>query len=162
MRKTVIALSVVGVVLAVIVGVLSYLLFGGHVKPGAEGRLEISLPAGERAVVLKEMRDLLAAVQAIVAAATRDDPVAIAAAARPLGMQAAQHVEVALEAKLPMDFLKRGRDLHQDFDRIADDAERRKDTRRSLVLLGETLNKCVACHAAYALVPAASGTPAAR
>jgi cytochrome c556 len=65
---------------------------------------------------------------------------------------------VALEAKLPIDFLKRGRALHQDFDRIADDAEQRKDARRSLALLGETLNKCVACHATYALVPAAPGT----
>ena len=160
MRKTVIALSVVRIVLAVVVGVLSYLLFGGHVKPGADGRLEIALAAEERAVVLKEMRDLLAAVQVIVAAATRDDLAAVAAAARPLGMQAAQHVEVALEAKLPLDFLKRGRALHQDFDRIADDAERRKDARHTLAQLGKTLNQCVACHATYALVPAAPGTPA--
>jgi hypothetical protein len=48
--------------------------------------------------------------------------------------------------------------VHQDFDRIALDAETMGDTRHALTQLGETLNKCVACHAMYQLAaPAATG-----
>jgi hypothetical protein len=68
-------------------------------------------------------------------------------------MAAAQAVPAGLAAKLPLEFKTLGHSVHEDFDRIAMDAEAMDDVRLSLRQLGETMKKCVACHAAYQIAP---------
>lgn len=121
-----------------------------------EARQPLKLAPMQRDHVLDEMRALLAGSQLIVAALARDDMPAVAAAARPLGMGMARKAENHLGAALPRDFMRQGMAVHQDFDRIADDAETRKDPRLTLRQLGETMGRCVACHASFRIEPAAS------
>jgi cytochrome c556 len=121
-----------------------------------ETRQPLKLAPMQRDHVLDEMRALLAGSQQIVAALARDDMAAVAAAARPLGMGMARKAESHLGAALPRDFMRQGMAVHQDFDRIADDAEARKDPRLTLRQLGETMGRCVACHASFRIEPAAA------
>ena len=60
-----------------------------------------------------------------------------------------RRVPPALRAKLPLEFRQQGFSVHRDFDQIALDAESMKDVSYSLNQLSATLQKCVACHAAY-------------
>jgi len=122
----------------------------------AETRQPLKLAPMQRDHVLDEMRALLAGSQQIVAALARDDMAAVAAAARPLGMGMARKAENHLGAALPRDFMRQGMAVHQDFDRIADDAEARKDPRLTLRQLGETMGRCVACHASFRIESAAA------
>jgi cytochrome c556 len=42
-----------------------------------------------------------------------------------------------------------GFDTRQKFDDIAADAEKMKDSQRTIALLSAAMNNCVACHATY-------------
>jgi hypothetical protein len=95
------------------------------------------------------MRQFLNGIQGMLEAADRGDAAAIAKIVRPLGMAAAHNVPAGLAAKLPLEFKTLGHSVHGDFDRIAMDAEAMNDPRLSLKQLGETMKKCVACHATY-------------
>lgn len=151
-RSSIIYLSTIGLLLGVIAVMAYVFLIAGKTTVTAEDpRRAIVLDPPERALVLTEMRGFLNAVQKITDAAVRNDGAAVAAAAKPMGMAAAGGVPPALMTKLPLEFKQLGHSVHQDFDRIALDAETLGDARHSLTQLGETLGKCVACHAAYQL-----------
>lgn len=147
--------SVIGV-LALALGAMTYyfVLAGKTTTLAGDARQAIVLEPGERAMILAEMRGFLAATQAITAAALREDTAAIVTAARAQGMAAAGAVPATLAAKLPIGFKQLGHSVHHDFDRIAVDTEAMGDAKMALAQLAETLNKCVACHAAYQLAPA--------
>ncbi len=53
---------------------------------------------------------------------------------------------------MPLEFRKLGFSMHQDFDQLALDAESMGDIRHSMTQLGNVMQKCVACHAAYRIV----------
>ncbi len=149
---TVIYLAIIaGLVGVIAVMAYTFLVAGKTTITAEDPRRAIVLDPPERALVLTEMRGFLTAVQTITDAAVRNDAKAIAAAAKPMGMAAAGGVPPALAAKLPLEFKQLGHSVHQDFDRIALDAEAMGDTRHSLTQLGETLGKCVACHAMFQL-----------
>jgi len=138
-RIAIVYLSVIGLLLLVILAMAYKFLIAGSTAVGDDRRIALRLEPAERALVLTEMRGFLGATQQIAAAAARNDAAAIAAA-----------------AKLPLEFKQLGHSVHQDFDRIALDAEALGDTRHALAQLGETLNKCVACHAMYQIAPPAA------
>lgn len=149
---SIIYLSIIGLLLGAIAVMAYVFLIAGKTTVTAEDpRRAIVLDPPERALVLTEMRGFLTAVQQITDAAVRNDAKAVAAAAKPMGMAAAGDVPPTLAAKLPLEFKQLGHSVHQDFDRIALDAESMGDARHSLTQLGETLGKCVACHAMYQL-----------
>lgn len=149
-RVTVLYLAVIaGLVGVIAVMAYTFLVVGKTTVTAEDPRRAIVLDPPERALVLTEMRGFLTAVQKITDAAVRNDAGAIAAAAKTMGMAAAGGVPPTLAAKLPLEFKQIGFSVHQDFDRIALDAEAMGDTRHSLTQLGETLGKCVACHAMY-------------
>lgn len=152
--------SVIVFLLLVIAALAYKFLIAGDILRTEDRRVVVRLEPAERAFVLEEMRGLLGAVQAITEAVVRDDARGVVAAARPVGMAAAQGVPGSLAGKLPLDFKRFGRSVHEDFDRIALDAEAMGDTKHSLAQLGETIKKCVACHAEYQLGTAAA--PGAR
>jgi len=155
-RIAIVYLSVIGLLLLVILAMAYKFLIAGSTAVGDDRRIALRLEPAERALVLTEMRGFLGATQQIAAAAARNDAAAIAAAAKPMGMAAAGNVPAGLAAKLPLEFKQLGHSVHQDFDRIALDAEALGDTRHALAQLGETLNKCVACHAMYQIAPPAA------
>ncbi len=127
------------------------------VMRGFDVRRPWRTPCGRAArVQFCSRQNCLTAVQKVTDAAVRNDAGAIVAAAKPMGMAAAGGVQPTLAAKLPLEFKQLGHSVHQDFDRIALDAEAMGDTRHALAQLGETLGKCVACHAMYQITAPAS------
>ena len=145
---------IIGLLLLTIAVLVLKFVVLGTTETTADGRKAIILEPSERAMVLNEMRQFLAGIQNMLDAADRGDAAAIAKIARPLGMAATQHVPAGLAAKLPLEFKTLGHGVHGDFDRIAMDAEAMGDVRLSLRQLGDTMKKCVACHATYRIAPA--------
>lgn len=147
---------IIGLLLLTIAGLLLKFVVLGRTGTEADGRVTILLDSSERVVVLNEMRQFLVGIQQMLEAAERKDAAAIAKITRPLGMAAAHAVPPGLAAKLPLEFKTLGHGVHNDFDRIAMDAEAMNDVQLSLRQLGETMKKCVTCHATYqiALTPA--------
>ncbi len=137
-------------VLAISCGALVYqFVIRGQVRPASDGRTAILLDAGERDIVLAEMRHFLEAVQKISAGAQRRDLAAVEQAGRAAGAAAAHGVPGSLMGKLPLGFKRLGLDTHQRFDALALDAVQLADPDHTLGQLSELLANCVACHSAY-------------
>lgn len=120
-----------------------------HSAPAHDGRAVLELNPGERAMLLEEMRLFLGGVQKMTAALGQQDMPAAAEAARAMGLKMAHDMPPALRAKLPVEFRQLGSSVHREFDQIALDADGLKDASYSLNQLSATLQKCMACHAAY-------------
>ncbi|MGD2112557.1 MAG: hypothetical protein PVI50_04160 [Gammaproteobacteria bacterium] len=118
----------------------------------SDTRTVVQLSPPQRAVVLSEMRHFLSGLQQISAALAQDDMDTVASVARSLGSPMTQHVPPDLKQALPEGFRKMGFSVHNDFDRIALDAESLGDGKHTLSQLGETLSKCVSCHGAYQIL----------
>lgn len=134
----------------------SAILLGGIVpgraraaQPAEDRRTLITLDEYARATVLAEMRAMLSSLQEIIDGLARGDMRAVVNAARASGMQGAADVDPKVQAQLPEAFKKLGFSMHTDFDALAATAESAPDAGRTLAQLGSTLQKCVACHAAY-------------
>ncbi|HPQ24937.1 MAG: hypothetical protein H6956_14225 [Chromatiaceae bacterium] len=137
-------------ILTVAVSVLVYLfVVRGTTAPASDGRTAILLAPGERDLVLTEMRGFLAAVQAITEGVVKQDPAAVAAAARLAGAPAQHSVPASLVGKLPLPFKRLGFDTHGRFDQLALNVQQFGDTSQVLPELVALMNNCVACHAAY-------------
>lgn len=114
-----------------------------------DNRQILALSEAQRGHVLEEMRALLSGTRNILAALSNDDMAAVSRYARLLGTDMGHKAEDHLKGVLPREFMQLGMSLHQDFDRIAEDAESRKDSRLTLRQLSDAMAKCVACHDAY-------------
>jgi hypothetical protein len=114
-----------------------------------DNRQILPLSEHQRNHVLTEMRGLLSGTQNILDALARDDMTTVAREARSLGMGMAHKGEDHLKAVLPKEFMQLGMSVHKSFDKIALDAEFLKDPKHTLQQLGESMQKCNACHAAY-------------
>ncbi|HLD14664.1 MAG TPA: hypothetical protein VJB18_08120 [Burkholderiales bacterium] len=157
-RVSILYLAIIAALLGVVAVMAYTFLIAGKTVTAEDKRSAIVLEPAERALVLGEMRGFLIAVQAITEAVTRNDARAIAAAARPMGMAAAAGVPATLAAKLPLEFKQLGHSVHEDFDRLALDADALGDVKHAHAQLSETLKKCVACHALYQIMaPATAG-----
>lgn len=124
----------------------------GNVAPSNDQRTAIVLTDGERNLVLAEMRDFLIAVQQITRAAAAEEMEAVATAAKRVGRAAQQQVPLSLVGKLPAGFKQLGFETHGGFDRLAVDAEQFGDREHILGQLGELMDNCIGCHAAFKLV----------
>ena len=85
-------------------GVGRYFFVKGTSKVGGDGRQAIALHRDERNLVLSGMRQLLAGVQRILEALSRNDLKVVEMTASSLGMKAAADVNPVLMAKLPLEF----------------------------------------------------------
>lgn len=142
------------VVLSIVVAAFAYKFTVGEVKPSTDGRLAVQLTKDERNALLLEMRTWLQSSQAILAAASTKDFAGVASTARASGMAAEAGTPGSLFRKIPAEMKRLGFDTRQKFDDIAADAEKTKDTQRTVALLGAAMNNCVACHATYRFVEA--------
>ena len=140
------------VILAVLLlGTVYKFVIEGSTQKSTDNRLAIQLTAGEKDLVLAEMRAFLASVQQITRGVSGKDMQLIANSARTVGLAAQQGVPGSLMGKLPLSFKQLGRDTHEQFDLLALDAEQLEDAEHSLSQLGALMQNCVACHAAYRL-----------
>jgi cytochrome c556 len=139
------------VLIALSAGLGYMLMFKGSVTASDDGRTAILLSAGERDLVLGEMRGFLESVQTITAAIAQDDMKSITKAARKVGMANASEVPVSLMTKLPMEFKKLGMATHKAFDDLGMEAQDMGDAQTVLKKLGEMMVNCTTCHSSYRL-----------
>ncbi|MEY3287802.1 MAG: hypothetical protein RLZZ419_44 [Pseudomonadota bacterium] len=103
----------------------------------------------QRLHVIEEMAALLSETQNILAALSKSDMAAVHQYASSLGIGMSHKAEDHLKGILPKEFMQLGISVHQDFDAIAADALSIKDPKHTLQQLGDSMSKCVACHANY-------------
>lgn len=143
------------VVLALVIVLMAYkFVVAGSTVKGEDGRTAIVLTPPERALMLREMRGFVAALQQITDALSRNDMHAVASAARSVGFAEARGVPAEMLGKLPLDFKTLAFGTHREFDTIAADAEASGTPGHTLVQLSDTLKKCVACHESYQVTSA--------
>jgi hypothetical protein len=131
------------------VAVFAWFFVRGSTAPGTDNRTAVVLNPGERDLVLREMRGMLAATQGILDGINRGDMKQIAQSARAAGMGAAADVNPALMAKLPLPFKQLGMSVHKEMDGLAGAAENGKPAAEIQQMLASALSKCVACHAEW-------------
>ncbi|HTN92951.1 MAG TPA: hypothetical protein VMJ33_00055 [Gallionella sp.] len=134
---------------AVTIAVFIWFFARGNPAAVNDDRTVISLHPEERELVLSEMRGLLAATQGILEGANQNDMPRVIAAARAAGMVGTADINMALMAKLPLEFKAMGMEIHHDMDSIAKAAEDGKSSAELLKMTSGTLSKCVACHAVW-------------
>lgn len=126
-----------------------YVIRGGAVQQVSGARNAIILSQSDRALVLEEMRAMLAATQQIIDGAARDDRQQIIAAAKAAGMGSAIDLDPNFLSKLPLEFKTLGFSMHSDMDSISKAADKQVPLPEISGMLAATLNKCVACHSAW-------------
>jgi len=142
--------SVIVVLLGLVIAAGLYkFIFQGSVSDGGDGRIAIHLDAGERDLVLKEMRAFLTSVQQVTRGIVEDDMERVAEYSRKSGKAAQGEVPGTLVGKLPMQFKQLGFDTHTGFDQLAQDAEDLGDGGHALSQLSTLMQNCTACHATY-------------
>jgi len=145
------------ILLAIIVAAAVKFVVLGSSETAPDGRTAVLLNDKERQLVLAEMRALLQAAQQVVEALANEDMKAIPAAVQPVGRAAVGTMDVRLKAKLPLEFKKLGFATHDAFDAIGTMASEGKPAKEIQRKLADTMNNCIACHAAYQLPLARSG-----
>jgi hypothetical protein len=140
---------IIVLLLLVIAGGVYKFIFQGSTSGSTDGRIAIVLDAGERDLVLAEMRLFLESIQKITTGIAGNDMELVAEYARKSGMAATEGMPGTLMGKLPLVFKKLGPDTHKKFDQLALDAEEFGDAGHALSQLSTLMQNCVACHAAY-------------
>lgn len=133
------------------VTVFGWFFVRGNTVAGTDNRTAVVLAPGERALILTEMRGLLAGVHGILDALNHNDLKQVASAARAIGTASAADVNPALMAKLPLPLKQLGMSVHHDMDDLAQAAESGKPAAELQGMLSNTLSKCVSCHSAWQL-----------
>lgn len=149
MKSCKLSWSISGILILAVVAMGYKFMVVGSVVPATDGREALVLEPAERDLVLGEMRMFLSSVQRITQAVSEKDMIAVAKAAREVGLAAQQAVPGSLMGKLPLAFKKLGFDTHSKFDALALDAEQLGDPTHALEQLSTLMKNCVACHSAY-------------
>jgi len=142
-------LAVVAVLLLVIAAMAYKFIVAGSIQTDEDGRVAIILEPGERALMLREMREFVAGLQRVADALSRDDMEGVASASRALGSARAHEVPAAMMGKLPLEFKTLALATHRAFDTIAADADANGTPKHALTQLADALQRCVACHSSY-------------
>jgi hypothetical protein len=113
-----------------------------------DNRINLNLTAGERAVFLAEMRQMLGSIQGVVQGIGGSDRNRIAESARLSGNRMARATPVTVRAKLPQSFRDIGGPTHMMFEELAIRAE--TDDMDMLARdAGKLMNQCMICHAKF-------------
>lgn len=111
-------------------------------------RQSMHLTETEKVVFLTDMRKMLASVQGITLALANEDRQAMMDAAKVSGNQMARDTPMSIKQKLPPSFQAIGAPMHLSFEEFAIRAEM-DDVADLTVHLGQMMNYCMACHAAF-------------
>ena len=142
-------LAIIAALVLVIAAMAYKFMIPGTVESSDDGRATIVLEPGERALMLREMREFVAGLRTISAALARDDMPGVAKAARAMGTVKSGEVPAAMLGKLPIEFKTLAQDVHRGFDTIAADAEGGATSKQTLARIGDVLQNCAACHASF-------------
>ena len=142
-------LTITVILLSIIAAGFYKFILQGSTAESDDGRTAILLDAGERNLVLAEMRAFLTSVQKINQGVAEDNMELVAEYARKSGKAAQGEVPGTLVGKLPLQFKKLGGDTHAKFDQLAMDADDLGDRDQALEQLSTLMENCVACHATY-------------
>lgn len=142
-------LTITVILLSIIAAGFYKFILQGSTAESYDGRTAILLDAGERNLVLAEMRAFLTSVQKINQGVAEDNMELVAEYARKSGKAAQGEVPGTLVGKLPLQFKKLGGDTHAKFDQLAMDADDLGDRDQALEQLSTLMENCVACHATY-------------
>ena len=130
--------------------VLTWWFIQGNTMPGTDGRTAVVLSSGERAIILKEMRQLLQAVHGVVTGMRNPDQIQgrkqAATAAGSGGMKMASDVNPALMLKLPLSMKQIGMSVHRAFDDLEAAITSGATTQEVLQGLSTITSRCTACH----------------
>lgn len=129
----------------------------GSVVASDDGRTAIIMSAGERDLVLAEMRGFLVGLQAITAGIAEKDMAAVSESAHAVGVANAQGVPASLMGKLPLEFKTLGMKTHKAFDELAVEAQDMGNEQIILTKVSELMLNCTTCHAAFRLDAEDSG-----
>ncbi|OGS92005.1 MAG: hypothetical protein A2Z95_03825 [Gallionellales bacterium GWA2_60_18] len=123
-----------------------------------DNRIPVMLRPSERTRVLGDMRQYLKGLQEMFSALAEDDMTRVAAAARTLGTINVYNARLMFPTRSAVTFRELSVMVHADFEGLAGDAEKLKDSRNGentkgiMRRLSQTMLKCVACHDSYRLV----------
>lgn len=120
-------------------------------------RTALELPPPARKQVRTEMRQMLSALNGVLAAIARNDIPAVADAARSGGTAIAIDADPALAERLPMEFRRLGMETHRRFDTLAEAAASGAPRDSLLQRVGALTTNCVACHETYTAVSVSPG-----
>jgi hypothetical protein len=135
--KSRIYLATIAVLLLVIATVAYKLIVAGSTQKGEDGRVAVILEPGERALMLRKMREFVFGLQPVADALSHDDMSGVAKANRAMGTARAHDVPIAMMGKLPLEFKTLALGTQREFDTVAVDAEANgttKHARRSFSL----------------------------
>ena len=143
--------SVLAIFIIIVIAISMNFFIKGTTTASSDERTAIVLNIAERAYVLKEMRGLLEAIEAVTLGISQDEMKAVSLASREVGMGATRsgNEPMTLIAKLPLEFKTLGMSVHRSFDELALEADTMGDGSIILGKLGAILNTCTTCHANY-------------
>jgi len=113
-----------------------------------DNRQSMNLTDNEKTVFLADMRKMLASIQGIVIALGTENRQGMIDAAKVSGNQMARDTPMSIKQKLPPSFQAIGAPMHLSFEEFAIRAEM-DDVSDLTVQLGQMMNNCMACHAAF-------------
>lgn len=132
-------------------GTFGFFFITGATTKSTDNRKAIHLVPAEKDVVLREMRQVLTALNGTLKALGNDNFKEASIASGKAGKGMAVDVNPVIMAKLPLEFKQLGMSMHGDFDVLSADLAKGLDQRKAIQRLGEISNKCIACHATYRL-----------
>ncbi len=114
-------------------------------------RIEITLNAEDRELVLGEMRLLLKGIKGIIGGLADKDMKKVKEAANGVGMAMAVDINPSLMSKLPMSFKKMGMGVHKAFDQLASEVYQMNE-KQVLKRVDTIMSSCLACHETFKIV----------
>jgi hypothetical protein len=113
-----------------------------------DNRQSMNLTDNEKTVFLADMRKMLASIQGIVIALGTENRQGMIDAAKASGNQMARDTPMRIKRKLPPSFQAIGAPMHLSFEEFAIRAET-DELPELTARLGQMMNNCMACHAAF-------------
>jgi cytochrome c556 len=119
----------------------------------SDQRQVVPLTEPERVLVAAKMRIMLTSVEGIAEGLAHGDTKAVVEAASRSGTHMMKELPAQIRKKFPPPFARLGMATHRLFDQIAHDTKSVKNPAPTLMRLGEAIQRCNACHAAYRFAP---------
>ncbi len=124
---------------------------GGH-ETHLDKRKPVVLSAGERQHVLEEMRGLSQSTQGVIEGLAKDDMDLVQKSALAAGTGGRKTTENnIMHKKMPKEWMMLGKAAHKSMDEIARMAADGTPAKEIQLKLVETMDHCMACHAAFQL-----------
>jgi cytochrome c556 len=118
---------------------------------GVDTRLGIVTLPKERTHILFNMRKYLLGLQALTEAVANDDMKTATEAARSMGSINLYDIHLMFANKAAVAFHEIAFEVHKDFDRVAAEADQKKDPKLMLQQVSAIMKKCTYCHETFRL-----------